>query len=707
MVRLLSLLAVLLLAGLVPVGTHAAVMAAGGSVEARRAELVHADEPMTVGVYYYPEQWPRDQWPRDFAAMAKLGFRFVHMAEFSWSQLEPVEGRFDFGWLDTAIDLAGRAGLKVILGTPSAAPPSWLDAHYADAYRIDEHGQRHEHGIRAEVSLSSPAYQRAVTRIVTAMARRYGRDPRVWGWQIDNEPGTFADFSPAARLDFQGWLRERYRTIEAMNAAWGGAFWSSNYASFREVHLPNSTLAAEDKLSPQALLDLARFRADTTARLIDSQAATIRGLSTSAQWITTNYTNVTTTTDPRRSHALDFQTFTLYPVAGANILGGDSYAIGKPNSLMEAAAYFRPATGAFGIMELQPGQVNWGDINPQPMPGAIRTWMWHTFASGASLVSTYRYRHALGGSEMYHEGIVGTDGVTLSRTGREFVDAMHEIQALAPHLDRTAPLPRRLADRYTAYLWSHDVFWDLEIQPQTRLWNSWTYRNGYTLAVKTTGAPLDFIAETDDFSHYPFLIAPAYQMVSPALVAKWRAYAEQGGHLILTCRTGQKDATGHFPEARFGSLIADLIGSDIEGFDVLPESAEANVSGAGATHRWRRWADILSPHAGTEVLATYADHYYAGKAAATTRRVGRGSVTMIGVSTDDGALERTLIREVYRRAGVAIDDLPEGVFLDWRGGYYFLVNYRPEPVRPTLPTGASIVAGELPLAPAGTLIFRE
>lgn len=680
--------------------------AAANRPQAQGAALLHQREPMSFGVFYYPEQWPREQWRRDLDGIARLGFDFTHMAEFSWTYLEPEEGRFDFKWLDDAIELAHRAGLRVILGTPSAAPPAWVGERYPEVYRVDEHGQRHEHGIRAEVSLSNPRYQAFVARLVAAMAEHYGHDRRVWGWQVDNELSSFADYSDSARTAFRHWLQAKYGSIEAMNAAWGGSFWSSRYTDFGQVLLPNATLAAEDKLSPHALLDLARFQADTTAHFLDAQATIIRKYAP-GQWVTTNYTNVTTATDPRRSHGMDFPTFTLYPVAGTNNLGGDSYAIGKPANLMEAAAYFRPISGTFGVMELQPGQVNWGEINPQPMPSAVGMWMWHAFASGASLLGTYRYRHPLRGSEMYHEGIVGTDGVTLSRTGREFVDTLHAIKALEARLDAGARLPARMAARSTGYLWSHDVYWDLEIQPQTSLWHSWAYRNGYTLAVKSTGAPMDFVAEGDDFSRYPFLIAPAYQMVGEALAAKWRRYVEQGGHLILTSRSGQKNTLGHFHEGPWAAPILDLIGADVDGFDMLPPSADGKVAAGGETHAWHRWADILSPRPGTEVLATYANHYYAGKAAATTRRLGKGTVTMIGVSTDDGALEREIVRGVYRRAGVAIEDLPEGVFLEWRGGYSFLVNYNPRPFQPQLPAAVRIVHGTTPLAPAQVLVWKE
>lgn len=672
----------------------------------RGAALLNQHEPMSIGVYYYPEQWPRAQWERDMKGMASLGFAFTHFAEFSWTYLEPTEAEFDFRWLDEAIGLAAKAGLRVILGTPTAAPPSWMGDRYPEVYRVDERGQRHEHGIRAEVSLSNARYQQFVDRIVTRMAMHYGNDARVWGWQVDNEPGTFPDFSPSARANFQRWLRAKYGTIEAMNAAWGGSFWSSRYRTFAEVRLPNAVLASEDRLSPHAQLDLARFNADVTARFLDRQAAIIKRHARAGQWVTTNYTNITTATDPRRSSGMDFITYTLYPVAGNNILGGESYAIGDPLRLTEASAFYRPITGTFGVMELQPGQVNWGAVNPQPASGAVGMWMWHALGTGASLISTYRYRHPLRGSEMYHEGIVGTDGVSLTRTGREFVETMREIQALGPRLDPKAVEPSSLAARRAGVLWSHDNFWDLEIQPQTTEWKTWAHRNVYTLAVKSTGAPMDFIREGDDFSRYPFIVAPAYQMVSDSLVAKWRRYVENGGHLILTPRSGQKNALGHFPEGKMAAPILDLIGAEVEGSDMLPPNATAQVSRNGAPHAWHRWGDILSSRAGTETWATYSDHYYAGKAAVTSRALGRGSVTMIGVWTDDGTLERDVVREVYRRAKVPIEELPPGVFLEWRDGVWVAVNYNPAPFAFSLPAGAEVLHGKTPIMPAQALVWR-
>lgn len=682
---------------------------AAGVPLARRSAQFFFPKPdlMRIGAYYYPEQWPREQWERDLGNMARLGFEFTHFAEFAWTYLEPEEGRFDFAWLDEAIDLAAKAGLKVILCTPGAAPPAWMGEKYPEIYLVGADGRRLEHGTRANASLANPRYQFFVDRIVAALADRYGPDPRVWGWQLDNEPPAVPDYSPSARAAFQEWLKQRYGTIDRLNEVWAGSFWSTRYGSFEQVLIPNAGATGEDKLSPHALLDFRRFTADITAGFLNRQADRLRQSIRPGQWITTNYVNASVDADPRCADHLDFPCFTLYPVRGRNELGADGFRRGAPARLAEACDYYRPISGATGVMELQPGQINWAATNPQVMPGAVHMWLLHAFGGGCSFACTYRYRHPLRGSEMYHDGIVGTDGVTLSPGGREFVQAIEEMRKLRQAYNPAARLPERVAKRRTAVLWSHDVMWDLDIQPQSESWNTWRHRNLYTTAVKSAGAPVDFISADDDFSAYPFLVAPAYQMVTPELVAKWRAYAEAGGHLILSCRTGQKNELGHFFEAGWAAPVVPLIGARVDFFDMLLPDGQAAVRAGSTDFAWNVWGDVLSPEAGTEMLATYADQFYAGQAAAVTRRLGKGTVTYIGVESKDGLLERELVRDVYRRAGVAIENLPRGIYLEWRDGFFVAVNYSGESVNLPIPATAKILIGAPPLTPGQCVVWQE
>lgn len=662
---------------------------------------------MTIGAFYYPEQWPESQWERDLNNMAKFGFDFTHFAEFSWTFLEPEEGKFDFAWLDKAIDLADKAGLKVIMCTPTLCPPAWMGDKYPEIYLVGADGRRKVNGIRAHASITNPVYRKFVKRISEQLGKRYGKDKRIIGWQLDNEPLAVPDYSPSARKAFKVWLEKRYGTIDKLNEAWNGSFWSTRYNNFEQVLIPNSNLNNEDKLSPHALLDFKRFTADATAEFLDEQAEIIKKHRIRSQWITTNYTNATLDSDPRRTKQLDFNCFTLYLVKGDNHLGGLNFRIGNPYRLYEACDYFGSKDGVTGIMELQPGQVNWASVSPMIQPGAIHMWILQAMGGNCSFVCTYRYRSPLRHSEMYHDGIVMTDGITLSQGGKEFVQAIKDIKKLRKVAEIKTDLPDKLKRINTAFLWSHDVMWDLDIQKQTNLWNTWNNRNRYSSIIKTTGAPMDFIAETDDFSKYPFMIAPAYQLVDKKLVKKWEEYVKNGGHLILTCRTGQKNKRGHFFEGDIAEPISSLIGAKHEFQDMLLKDTDGSIKYEKRDYKWNCWGEILKPLKGTEVLAAYADQFYKGKAAVVRKKHGKGTVTFIGVSTKSGELEREVVRTVYVKAGAEIMNLPKGVYVDWRDGLYVGVNYSGVKEKLNIPEDAEILIGKNPLEPANVIVWKE
>lgn len=662
-----------------------------------------------TGVYYYPEAWNPSQWDRDFKNMAGMGFEFTHMAEFAWAMLEPEEGRYDFKWLDKAIELAAKYNLKVIMCTPSAAPPVWLTKKYPEVLVVIDNGLKAQHGTREQYSWSSTKYRELTSKIVTEMAKHYGKDKRIWGWQIDNEPSHYgtADYSPAANARFIEWLKKKYGAIDSLNKVWGTAFWSGVYSNFDQIEIPNPNRLYSGMASPHSYLDFKRFCADECASFVSMQYNTLRQYISKEQFVTTNFMNSGYEVNQWKNSDLDFISYTIYPVAGyTNGVGEQGFRLGNPWAISYANDFFRPLKGITGAMELQPGQVNWGRYNPIPYPGVIRAWLWNCFAGGLSFVCSYRFREPLFGSEQYHYGMVGTDGVTPLTGGKQYSQFIKEIKELRKLYSPGVKMPKDYQARKTAFLFNIDNAWETEIQKQTYQWNFENHMDKYYSTVKSFCAPVDFISEDKDFSVYPMLIAPAYQLLDKELVDKWKSYVENGGNLVLTCRTGQKDRNGHLFEAPWAASISELIGGKIIMYDLLPAEMQAKITFNEKQYTWNNWGDIIEPSNGTETWAVYSDQFYAGKAAVIHRKLGKGAVTYVGADTDDGKLEKEVIKKVYQSAGIPVKELPEGVIMHWRDGFWVAMNYSSVNVTLDIPKDAQIIFGTKELAPAGVIVWK-
>lgn len=662
-----------------------------------------------TGVYYYPEAWDPSQWDRDLKKMAEMGFEFTHFGEFAWSQLEPQEGRFDFAWLDKAVELAHKNGLKVILCTPVATPPVWLVRTYPEVLVKMANGQPAQHGTRAHYSWSSEKYRELTTRIVEELGKRYGNDPRVWGWQLDNEPSHYGvtDYSEAAQSAFRQWLQKKYQSIDKLNKAWGTSFWSGVYSGFSEVELPNKDRLYSGIASPTSMVDMKRFHADEAAAFLSHQNRILKKHISQKQFVTTNFMHEYTNVDPWRSTDLDFISYTSYLVAGyTNGVGAQGFRMGDPWRISFANDFFSTLNGVTGVMELQPGQVNWGRYNPQPYPGVVRSWLWNAFAGGLKFICSYRFRQPLYGGEQFHYGMVGTDGVTESSGGKQYRQFMTELRELRKHYKPGATMPAEYSARTTAVLYNVENLWETTNQPQTYQWDQKAFTFKYYGTLKSLSVPVKFAREEDDLSAFPYVVIPAYQMVSPEIVSKWEEYVHNGGHLIITLRTALKNKDGHFFEAPWANAIRQLIGAKIKMNDMLDGDKKALVSMGTKTFSWNNWGDILEPAQGTETWASYTDQFYAGMSAVTHRKSGKGTVTYIGTDTDDGMLEKEVLKKVYTTTGATVKELPEGVIVNWRDGFWVVNNYSSEKVYYTLPLNAQVLAGSSELPPAGVLVYQ-
>lgn len=617
----------------------------------------------TLGTCYYPEHWPREIWQEDARRMVEAGLTWVRIGEFAWSRLEPVAGTYDFDWLDDAIAVLGAAGLKVVLGTPTATPPRWMIDRHPDMLAVDADGRPRKFGSRRHYCFSHEGYKGECARIVTRLAERYGRNPHVAAWQTDNEYGchdTTISYSDAARDAFRGWLRSRYPgqgndgDIEALNAAWGNIFWSMEYGDFDQIDLPNLTVTEPN---PSHLLDFRRFSSDQVVAFNRLQSEIIRAHSDAP--IAHNYMGRITDFDHYDVGAdLDIASWDSYPLGfledrvPATVAQQQAYARqGDPDfQAFHHELYRAVGRGRWWVMEQQPGPVNWAPYNPAPLPGMVRLWSWEAFAHGAEAVCYFRWRQAPMAQEQMHAGLLRSDSVDAAG----IIEARQVAEELAGAPDVSPSQPD------VALIFDYEAEWAWAIQPHGAGLSYFelvfdTYR-----ALRRLGLSVDILpARPDLLDGYKLIVAPGLMHMTEALKA---ALNDSGATVLIGPRSGARDATMRTPVP----LPPAMPGLDATVIFVesLRPDLPIGLEGGGAIRSYR---DVL------ETTAEILVRTETGEAAL----VAQGQILYAAGWLDPSAMMRVL-RLACARAGVETMDLPGGVRCRDTGTERFWFNHDTE-----------------------------
>ena len=571
--------------------------------------------PLSVGASWYPEQWPEARWDADLALMERAHLSVVRIGEFAWARMEPSDGVFDFAWLDRAVAAAARHGLKVVIGTPTAAPPIWLTETHADVRRMEEDGRVQGHGERRQFSVASATYRRYATRIAGALAQHYGRNPAVVGWQVDNEIGL-ESFDPEAKRRWAEWLAARYGTVAALNARWSTEYWSQRYARFDQVPL---TLGRDQ--NPALVLDARRFFSDLWADYVAAQASAIRAAADPRQFVTINSTAWNDHFDQYRVHR------------GLDLAAWDEYVPdGRPDwsALALHHAVVRGYLNRnFWVMETQPGNVNWGANNRALDPGDTRMLAWQAVAHGADAVLYWQWRSAPGGQEQYHGTLVGADGLPMP-VYDEVAGLAAELRRAAALLAGTQPVAR------VAMLYSQDSRWAIEQQRFARDYDPVAVLRAWYRPFFARGIGVDVVPPDADLGRYDLVLAPGLNVLDAATAERLARYVRGGGHLVLGPRSGMKDGDNALWPQRQPGPLADLLGAHVEQFHAL--DAPVALTGDGAGGRAQVWAEALAvTQRDTVAMSWYGtgNGWLEGKPMAVSRHVGRGDLAYVGALLDD------------------------------------------------------------------------
>ncbi|MEU6512050.1 beta-galactosidase [Streptomyces sp. NPDC046942] len=642
---------------------------------------------LAFGGDYNPEQWPESVWQEDVRLMREAGVTMVSVGIFSWALLEPAPGEYDFGWLDRIIGLLHENGIRVDLGTPTVAPPAWFYRAHPEALPVTAEGMRHEFGSRGAICHSNADYRAAAKAITVKLAERYGDHPALALWHVHNEYGVpvSACYCDSCAAHFRRWLARTYGTVDAVNEAWGTAFWGQRYTSFEQINPPRATPTVGN---PGQALDYKRFADATIRENFRAERDILHRLSPGVP-VTTNFMTALSQCD-----SIDYWAWGRE----VDLVTNDHYLItdGRRThvNLAMAADITRSVAGGspWLLLEHSTSGINWQPRNPAKAPGQMARNSLAHVARGSEGAMFFQWRQSRRGAEKFHSAMLPHGG-TDTRVWREVVELGASIDSLS-----AVRGTRTQAD--AAMLWDWQSWWaqNLSWRPSEDH-DARERADSFYEALYDRHLTVDFAHPEADLSAYPLVVVPALYLMTEAAGNNVREYVEDGGTLVVSYFSGIVDEHDAVHEGAYPGALRDVLGLTVEEFSPLLKDERVRLTGPdGSELSGDVWTEFVVPR-GAEAVWTYADGLTAGRPAVTRHRLGKGTAwyvstrlgahgldALIGWAADDAQLapRADLPRdvEVVRRSGES-------------GTYLFAINHTAGDTKVPLDTpGTELLTGE-------------
>jgi beta-galactosidase len=607
---------------------------------------------------YNPDQWDEATRADDVRLMKLSHMNIMTVGVFAWSQMEPKEGQYDWGWLDDTFERLHAAGIRVALATPSAAPPRWLTTAHPEALMVQPDRRRRPHGSRVNYCPTSPLYREHVARINGALAERYGRHPAMRLWHVSNEYGGIQCMCDLCAEGFREWLRRRYGDLDTMNCQYWSAFWSHRFGDWAEVIPPY----ADCGVVPNALtLDWKRYTSWRVADFFRREVEVLREVTPSIP-VTTNLMGTYGGLDyAGLADVMDVISWDSYPD-----VGGDPVHPAFRHALMRGLKANRP----WILMESTPSSTNWKEFPTLKPPGLHRLWAWQAIAHGSDASMYFQWRRSRGAHEKFHGAAVEHAGTERARVFREVADLGAEMETLAPDLAGSRVHPAR-----AGVVYDMQCRWALEGSCGPGRDKKWveTVQRFYR-ALWRRNVPVDVVRMDADWSQYDLIVAPMLYMVKSGAfprsgdaeetrgrqdeAARIEEFVRRGGTFVTTYLSGIVNENDLVYEGGYPGPLRELLGVWIEETDVVEPGKSPNMmimethdlEGMKASYRCDRYLDLLEPE-GARVLATYGKGWYAGRPALTVNRVGDGRAYHLACDCEDACLE-DLLSALAREKGI-------------------------------------------------------
>ena len=654
---------------------------------------------------YNPDQWINtpEIWDEDMRLMKLAHVNSATINIFAWSLIEPEEGVYNFGWLDTMMDKLYENGIDVILATPSGARPPWLAQKYPEVLRVEESGIRNEYGVRHNHCLTSPIYRQKVREINRIIAERYKNHPALKMWHISNEYCGECHCELCQEA-FRDWLKDYYHNdIEELNEKWWNGFWSHRVNDWSQINSPK--FRGENHVSAMKLC-WNRFVSDSHISFYENEIAPLREITPDIP-ITTNFMNMYDGIDYQKfaSH-LDLISWDNYPAWDK----GENPAIAVRTAFAHDAFRSMKDGQPFFMMESTPSLVNWHDVNKLPKSGMQELSSIQSVAHGAVSVLYFQWRKSKGGHEKYH-------GAVVDHCGHENTRVFRDVARLGTALEKLGEVVGGYSDAKVA------VIYDWE--------NSWAVKHfcgfnninrGYVEeCVKwykpfyDKGCSVDVIAMDADYSKYDLVIAPFLYMLKEGTVDRIEKCVAEGGNFVATYLSGLVDSDdmcylGGWPAGK----LKDVFGIWHEETDSLPEGMKNSVAYAGKEYDVVHVCDIIHANE-AETLGTYGKDFYAGMPAVTVNNYGKGNAYYVAFRNDDCFADdfcQKLIDDIKIAPDAEIKTA-ENVTIRKRGNCIFVMNFTDGEAQVELDsTYINIITGEemsgtVTLGVCGYLVLKE
>jgi len=702
---------------LVALASQAGASAAG--LPDRYPPIIPGFPHILHGGDWSPEQWLHEPAviDEDFRLMEKTGCNTFSVGIFSWSSLEPEEGRFEFAWLDDIMNRLAAHGFYAFVATPSGGKPRWMSEKYPEVRRINRAGQREPHGGRHNHCFTSPVYRDKVRIINAQLADRYKGHKALAGWHISNEYSG-ACFCTYCLTAFRNWLKARYRTLDALNRAWYTAFWSQTFQSWDQIAPLDSPVDALN-------LDWDRFVTHQTVDFMKREIVPLKAATPSLP-VTTNMMTMFVGLDYWRfAEFCDRISWDSYPRLHAE----DSWKGVADLALVHDM--YRAMKGGlpFILMESSPSSTNWMPTPQLKKPGQHRQEMLVAIGHGADTTMYFQWRQSQGSAEKFHGAVVQHGETERSRVFQDV--ATHG--ALLKHLDGVVGTTVRPE---VALVYDTEVRWALMHSQGPRQTNPRTpFDKDYARTCQEhyrpfwkLGVPVDVIECLSDFTRYRLVVAPMLFMLKPGVAERLESFVKNGGTLVLTYLSGVVNETelvlrGGWP----GGGLRRLAGIWSEEIDALypnqPQrivASPGNALGMAGEFQVQDYCERVHPE-GASVLATYKNDFYAGMPALTINKYGAGQVFYLATRpAADGFLDpftRGLVTQLKIARCLDVE-LPEGVTVQKRSGggrtFYFLHNCRREDqvvdlgaIRLRDVTDGRVLTGRTTLAPFASFVLER